>query len=44
MRRHLKKIRFKTKRIRCYYQKCPHCGYTGNFPDSGECPACGETS
>ncbi|WP_241145807.1 DNA repair protein RadA [Olsenella sp. An188] len=24
---------------------CPHCGYRGSdWPDSGECPSCGEIS
>ena len=27
-----------------YYQRCPYCGYEGDFPISGKCPACGETS
>ena len=28
-----------------YTAKCPYCGYNGSgWPDSGECPECGETS
>ena len=32
--------------IICSYRKtCPFCGYIGSdWPDSGECPSCGETS
>lgn len=31
--------------IRGYYAVCSHCGYSGNdWPESGECPACGEVN
>lgn len=31
--------------IRNYTATCPYCGYKGSgWPDSGECPSCGETS
>jgi rubrerythrin len=26
------------------FRRCPYCGYYGKFPDSGECPSCGEVS
>lgn len=25
-------------------RECPYCGWKGRFPDSDECPSCGETS
>ena len=28
-----------------YYKRCPYCGYAGSdWPDSDECPSCGEVS
>ena len=31
--------------INSYFKRCPYCGYAGSdWPDSGECPNCGETS
>lgn len=39
-----KKFR-RNRLMRLYRRRCPHCGYSGGgWPDSGECPSCGETS
>lgn len=42
----MKKIIRGFKHIHSYFHRCPYCGYSGNFPDSGsgECPSCGEVS
>lgn len=42
----MKRIIRGLKRIYSYFHRCPYCGYSGIFPDSGsgECPSCGEVS
>lgn len=40
----MKRIIRGLKRIHSYFHRCPYCGYSGSFPDSGECPSCGEVS
>lgn len=37
----LKEVKYTMSDVR----ECPHCGSrAGGWPDSGECPGCGETS
>ena len=40
----MKKVVLGLKRVYSYFKRCPYCGFCGRFPDSGECPSCGEVS
>lgn len=40
----MRKVKHLARHILARFQQCRFCGYRGMFPDSGECPSCGETN